>query len=54
VNDKENEIEHLKGQLKTSSNIGTSNSLVGTPNKFEIRRPSIERKSKMASIPTRT
>ena len=31
VNDKENEIEHLKGQLKTSSNIGTSNSLVGTP-----------------------
>jgi hypothetical protein len=54
VNEKENEIEHLKGQLKTSSNIGTSNSLVGTPNKFEIRRPSIERKNKITSIPART
>jgi predicted RNase H-like nuclease (RuvC/YqgF family) len=31
VNEKETEIEQLKGQLKTSSNIGTSNSLLGTP-----------------------
>jgi cell division protein FtsB len=30
VNDKEAEVEHLRGQLKTSSNIGTSNTLLGT------------------------
>jgi hypothetical protein len=46
----------LKGQLKTSSNIATSNTLVGAPkeNKFELRRPSIDRKNKISMIPTRT
>ena len=45
----------LRGQLKTSSNIGTSNSLIGTPKetKFELRRPSIDRKNKISAIPSR-
>lgn len=55
MNEKETEVEHLKGQLKTSSNIGTSNTLLGTPkeNKFELRRPSIDRKNKIAAMPIR-